>query len=266
MSKSIMCFDLDGTLVNERGEIHPRDVEILSGPSSQTLFIPCSGRLLPAVRRLFARHNLFSTGLIPLPLVLQNGAALYAPGETPLSFRNFSKAYSRFLIDQILDLPEVTFLIFTENQVYGQWVTDFAQTLLLRFDLEVEPFHSAQNIQISKLMAISEDHELLMQVAQITNKSGIEQTYSLSTVLEISPASVDKGSGLRILLQELDLWGLELIVAGDGGNDLSLFDLTPYTYAPHTAPPMIKAQAAQVLNVSETGLLGPMLTYASRLY
>ena len=266
MSKSILCFDLDGTLVNEKGEIHPCDVAILSRPDSLALFIPCTGRLLPAVRRLFARHNLFSTSLIPLPLVLQNGAALYVPGETLFSSRFFSKAYSRFLIDQILDLPEVTFLIFTENLVYGQWITDFAQTLLLRFDLEVEPFHSAQNIQISKLMAISEDHELLMEVAQITNKSGIEQTYSLSTILEISPAGVDKGSGLRILLEELDLWGQELIVAGDGGNDLSLFDLTPYTYAPDTAPPIIKAQAAQLINVSETGLLEPMLTYASQLY
>ena len=47
MAKPIICFDLDGTLVDEDGRIHPQDIEILR-TETRVHFIPATG---PHLRR-----------------------------------------------------------------------------------------------------------------------------------------------------------------------------------------------------------------------
>ena len=74
MAKPILCFDLDGPLVNERGEIHSRDVAVLRQADPPVTFIPGTGRLLPAVRKLFSRHGVFPDA--PLPFSATAPAAL----------------------------------------------------------------------------------------------------------------------------------------------------------------------------------------------
>ena len=39
----IFCFDVDGTLVDEQGVIHPADVALLGAEPPAALFIPCTG-------------------------------------------------------------------------------------------------------------------------------------------------------------------------------------------------------------------------------
>ena len=262
MSQPVICFDLDGTLVNERGEIHPLDVAILARPDPPAVFVPCTGRLLPSVRRLFARHNLFLNGSLPFPMVLQNGAALYSPGEALFSFHSFPDEIQHFLVNLILTSQNVTFVIFSADQVYTHAPTDFSRALVRRFDLEDQPFHPEDDATFSKVMVLSEYSESLASVAQQADKDGIEQSYSLESVLELNPAGINKGRGLRKLVEAQGLWSNPLLVAGDGGNDLSLFELTPHTFAPHTAPAGIQACAARVIDITGTGLLGPLLASA----
>ena len=59
MSFSVLCFDLDGTLVNDQGEIHPNDLMLLDHPNSAVLLIPATGRPLESVRRTFRKAGLF---------------------------------------------------------------------------------------------------------------------------------------------------------------------------------------------------------------
>ena len=57
MTKPVLCFDFDGTLVDGEGHIHPRDVALLR-ENSQAHFLPATGRPLHAVRRAFVRNGL----------------------------------------------------------------------------------------------------------------------------------------------------------------------------------------------------------------
>ncbi len=262
MSQPVICFDLDGPLVNERGEIHPRDVALLAQANPPAVFIPCTGRLRPAVHSLFARHGVSPNAPLPFPLVLQNGAALYGAGEALLSFHAFSDQIQRFFTDLILATPDVTFMIFSEDQVYVHWPTEFSSALVRRFDLEARPFHPREKITFSKVMALSEHPERLAGIAQRADRDGIEQSYSLELVLEFTPAGIHKGRGLRELLQVMGLWGSPLLVAGDGGNDLSMFELTPHTFTPQTAPADVQARASKVIDVAQSGLLEALLAEA----
>ena len=49
------------------------------------------------------------------------------------------------------------------------------------------------------------------------------------------------------------------MVAGDGENDLALFDLATLSVAPASSPPAIRARADRILDVREEGLLTPIL-------
>ena len=265
MDQPVICFDIDGTLVNERGEIHPRDVAILAQPNPPALFVPCTGRLRPALHNLFTRQGICPDGSLPFPLVLQNGAALYGPGEALVRFHSFSELIQHFVLDLVMGTPEVTFLVFSEDQVYIQWPTEFAYGLARRFDLDTRPFDLNEPIRFSKVMAFCEDPEYLAVVAKQVDRADIEQSFSLATVLEMTPAGVHKGRGLRELLQLLGRWGYPLLAAGDGGNDISMFDLADRTFAPQTAPASMQALAGKVIDVNETGLLEPMLAEAAGL-
>ncbi len=259
MEKPVICFDLDGTLVNERGEIHSQDLAILSLEPAPAVFIPCTGRLHQAVRRLFTRHNLYQDSLMPFPMVLQNGASLYGRGEKPLAYSAFSMPIQRFLLDLVLSTPEATFFIFGEDQVYVHWPTPFSDAMSLRFDTDMQPFDPQSGMSFSKIMVLSESSDVLAHVARHALHDGIEQAYSLKTVLEFNPAGVNKGSALTTMLDMLDLKNSPLATAGDGENDLSMLSLSPYSIAPDNAPEHIKAQAAKVINVAENGVLAPLL-------
>ncbi|MCE1254074.1 MAG: Cof-type HAD-IIB family hydrolase [Anaerolineae bacterium] len=259
MEKPVLCFDLDGTLVNERGEIHPQDLLLLTQEPAPAVFIPCTGRLRHAVRGLFNRHNLYREHKLPFPMLLQNGSSLYGWNEQVLAYHPFPISIRQFFLDLILSTPEVTFLIFGEDRVYVQWPTVFSSAMIRRFDLEVELFNPQSGLAFSKVMALCESAEVLARVAKLAQRDGIEQAYSLNLVLEFTPAGINKGNALSSLLNMLGLTNNIVAAAGDGENDLSMFSLTPYTIAPQTAPQQIRAQASHVINVAENGLFLPLL-------
>jgi len=117
MPKKIICFDLDGTLINAQGIIHPADIEILA-TYRDDLLIPATGRSLDSVRQIFAKNRLFTGQALPFPLVLQNGAALYAEGERVLAHFLFKEEEQAQLIQILLGFPRAGVLFFDLNWLY----------------------------------------------------------------------------------------------------------------------------------------------------
>ncbi|MBX6376933.1 MAG: HAD-IIB family hydrolase [Clostridia bacterium] len=65
-------------------------------------------------------------------------------------------------------------------------------------------------------------------------------TYSAGAV-DVTPAGIDKGSGLRALLAQLDIGADAVLGIGDGGNDLPLLALVGFRAAPANALPRVRA-------------------------
>ena len=108
---TVVCFDFDGTLVDGEARIHLSDVEVLANERS-VAFVPATGRPLHAVRRTFERHGLFVGGPVPFPMVLENGAAVYAENETLRSSTAFDPGLRDALMDAVLSTEEASFLLF----------------------------------------------------------------------------------------------------------------------------------------------------------
>lgn len=256
----VICLDFDGTLVDDAGHIHPSDVEILAEERS-IRFVPATGRPLHAVRRAFERHGLFLEEPIPFPLVLENGAAVYTENEVLRSKRSFEPDLQEALMEISLDSTSVRFLIYSLDEVRVLRPDDSLRAMVRRFDLDAQPFESGDEhaVSLSKVAATATDLETLHAFAAEVAELPLERTYSLPDVLELTPVGVHKGAGLATLLNGTERDGLEVVAAGDGENDLALFDLATLKFAPLSSPPAIQERADLVIDLNEEGLLAPIL-------
>jgi len=254
----VICFDFDGTLVDGEGRIHPRDVEILGSETPVTL-VPATGRPLHAVRHVLRWHGLFADRPIPFPLILENGAAVYEAGERLRAQHPFAPDVQGAFIEAMLASPRVTFLLFSLDEVRILWPSEAGWKMVRRFALSTRPFSlKEEDAPLTKVVSIAETPGPLRAFAAETADLALERAYSLPTVLEFTRVGVDKGRGLAALLGERRV-GTRLVVAGDGENDLPLFVLSDLSFAPEDSPAAIKARADHVVDVSENGLLAPIL-------
>lgn len=132
--------------------------------------------------------------------------------------------------------------------------------MVRRFALSTRPFSQETDADapLTKVVSIAETPEPLRAFADGIANLALERAYSLPTVLEFTRVGIDKGRGLRALIGDRPA-GTKLVVAGDGENDLPLFDLADLSFAPEDSPAAIKACANHILDVQKEGLLAPIL-------
>jgi Cof subfamily protein (haloacid dehalogenase superfamily) len=265
MSNPIICFDLDGTLFDPQGRIHPRDIAILTS-KSEINFIIATGRSLQSLRAMFIKNGLFTDIRIPYPLVLQNGSVIFEQNEILAGYFPFSSDTQHQLIEIIQNFPQISFYLFDVKETHLLWPTAFALDSAERFGMQFRPYkNDDSNCIFSKVMCVSEDNDLLQNFAQIIQDLEIEISFSMETLLEITPQGIDKGSGLGQLLSLMNKTTGNLYVAGDGENDLPLFDTAQYSFAPVTSPEPVSVYADDIIDTGKRGLLTPMLEKAGYL-
>lgn len=261
MSKPVICFDFDGTLVDKSGRIHPRDVEILRG-EDRVVFIPATGRPLSSVRHAFEQNGLNFEAAIPFPMILQNGAVVYLPHEELLAQTPFPAEQQAEILSISQRHTQVCCLLFSLSKLEIRWPNQYAQAMIDRFDLSVQSFETADH-SFTKITFISEEPEAMKPLVEeiMAMPMPVEASFSLPTVFELTPMGIDKGQMLSNLLAQMGLADSCVVVAGDGENDLPLFAEADISLCPHDSPEMIKSRVDSQINVAETGLLTPMLAY-----
>jgi hydroxymethylpyrimidine pyrophosphatase-like HAD family hydrolase len=260
MARPILCFDLDGTLLDQRGRIHPADRAILADPDPPAWLIPATGRPLVSIRHTFTQNGLFAGRPIPLPMVLQNGSLLCLPGEVEAAYFPFLPEVSARLIALAAAYPQVMFLYIGRETIKVLNPTPFGISSADRYEIPIHPMQAPEpGFTFSKLMCVSQSPGLLAEVRDWTAELPVEGAYSLATIFELNPQGVSKGQGVRLLLEKMGLAGQPFFAAGDGGNDRVLLGEAQLAFAPVSAPPEIRALAAHTLDVRAQGLLGPML-------
>ena len=261
MNLPIVCFDMDGTLLDAQGRVHPDDVALLASASPRLLFVPTTGRPISSVRSAFARSGLYLDCPIPLNMILQNGSVLMAPQERLLSYMPLDAGIQQDLLALALRTPQVTFLFLTATDIHALWPHPFAMQLAASFDFEVRQLTEQDfNIPFSKVMCMSDSASALADLAASIASWPVEAAFSMPPLLEITNHNVDKGNALRLLLQKLGLSDQPVYAAGDGDNDLPLFQVAAVSFAPSTAPDSIRSAASHVIDVQPCGLLAPILS------
>ncbi len=261
MNPDILCFDLDGTLVDRSGQIHPLDRKILATEHLENRFVACTGRSLESTKRTFAKNGLFVNKKMPFPLVLLNGTLLYGRNEEFLEFLAFNKdQQSDIILKATSSNEKTTFLFLTKDQTFLIGKDPFGLDLIDLFEFRPLPLRKWDSRSaISKVMCFSKHEKNLRAFEHQIQIPGLEKVYSMPSILEITPCGGNKGDGIKRLLKFIDLEHQSVIAAGDGGNDLSMVPIADEFFVPSTAPIEVKKHATRIIDVSENGLLPPML-------
>src|SRR5574341_517107 len=173
MSQKIICFDLDGTLINAQGVIHPTDVQILA-TYRDNLLIPATGRSIDSVRHIFAKNGLFPGQPLPFPLVLQNGAVLYAGGERLLAHFEFEESVQAQLIQILLGFPQAGVLFFSLNWFYSLNDNGLANEAIQSLDFRAQSFTELSRAhRFSKAMCFADDVEVLRAIREAVKPLGV---------------------------------------------------------------------------------------------
>ncbi|MCE1254451.1 MAG: Cof-type HAD-IIB family hydrolase [Anaerolineae bacterium] len=261
--KPIFCFDLDGTLVNEQGNIHPNDINLLADPQLPVQLIAATGRSLDSVQATFHKNGLFLDQNIPFPLLLLNGAVTCHSSEIISSYISFRPDLQKQLVSLSREQKQIAFLFLAVNEINILNPNPFglASAAKYEFPLRTYDFDSGLN-SFCKVMCLSEHPEDLIKMNDAVKALPVSTAYSMPTIFEISPPGVNKGSALLALLTDLDRQNTPLYTAGDGENDLELLKLARLSFAPLTALPAVKLAATNVIDTASDGLITPMLRAA----
>jgi len=263
---NIICFDLDGTLLNEDDKIHPSDRSLLAS-RKDVPFIITTGRALSGIKGVFERNELFSPGEIPFPIVAQNGAVLYKPHEEFFDHCPFDSNIQFQVINTIRNFDLITFFLFEKSDIFVLHENPLGTFYAQFWYMPTQPYTNSTKLSLTKIMGLSDDAQFLQEVADSISslKMEVETSFSLDFLLEITPPGIDKGNGLQKLLHVLDLQDAQIFMAGDGGNDLPLFNLASRSYAPISGSKDLKALADVIINREASGVLTPMLADAGLL-
>jgi HAD superfamily hydrolase (TIGR01484 family) len=257
----VVCTDLDRTLLDENGGIHPLDKEILE-TRRDIQFVLATGRPLHSVKNAFLKNGMFQNQAIPFALAAVNGSVTYMPGEVLHDYFPFTPGLQEKLLDLTQRCNEVTWWLYDVDDVYMRWPNSFSQQLVSDLDMLCHPFAQMNDYQrTSKLVCISGDLGLLHEVGEQTQHLPVEIMYGLDLLFEINPKGVNKASGVLSLLTS-PANGRQIFVAGDDENDLPLIKLADRSFCPLVANPDILAVVDQVIDKSQRGLLTPILEHA----
>jgi HAD superfamily hydrolase (TIGR01484 family) len=260
MPIKIICFDLDGTLVNDSGKIHPDDIAILKTMPKGFIFIPASGRSLDSVKRIFNKNGLFFQEKFPLPLILQNGSLIYGAGEQLLGYFPFSEIIQAQLIDIAINKDEICYLFMADKYIHRLWDHPDGIVAIEKYDFMVDKFPATTNQSMySKIMCLSLDHEALLSVAMACQNIPIEGVFSMPTIFEITPLNVNKGTGLRYYLETAGIQNSIIIAAGNDQNDLDILRLADQSFVPLGSNVASTIKNCIIVNPSQSGILSSML-------
>lgn len=245
----LIVSDLDGTLLDHHKKVSPRERAALTNAKEAGIKLClASGRMNSEMQQVLEEmgHQAYS--------VSQNGAFIHLEDGTLLQ----SKLFEPELADQVYQLLhdfDLTKLVCSGEANYIKGLTPASEEIQARM---FQPFIIKEDIdQLLKAalptckFSLFGNINLLIELKALLEQQLGEQLeifVSDKDCLDIMPRQVSKGSSLLVLLDQLDLRSEEIACFGDSFNDVSMFGITPHSFAMNGAHADVKRQAAYHVN------------------
>lgn len=269
----LIVSDMDGTLLAHDSSISKGNIEAIRYAQSKGVqFAIATGRDYSSLKGILEAHDLkcFS--------ILGNGAQFCNENGEILSSAYFPKKCFKQVL-QIFDELKIHYMIFTANGFYstaepnvvrdafiGRCVVQFKRKredylddgcnqdmacMKLKKIGDLDDFINS-SIDIIKVEAFNNDVSLIEKAKEkLQEIDGIAYLSSFDDNIEVTDKAAQKGLILENVIEELGYSKDEVMVLGDGLNDITLFERFKYSFAPGNANETIKAMAYQVVGACE---------------
>lgn len=275
----LIALDMDGTLLNEDGEISLENKEaILHAQSLGHTVIIATGRSYMDAERQLRLADL------ECPVVSLNGAVVTLPDGTLAASTPLDKEDIIPALRWMNEIPELYYEVYTEDNVYVEldkrvrleklsalkedevpeevgWllkamIDQQFQQAAVTYVESMEDIWSKEENLIYKTLAFSLNRELLKEAStRFAAIPGLIITASHVNNIEINHKDANKGNGVKLMAEHYGIPAEQIAVMGDSYNDLPMFEIAGYRIAMENAAPILKETADFItLSNSEHGV------------
>lgn len=258
MKKVLYISDLDGTLLNGSQQVSPFSEKVI------TTFVENGGLFTYATARSLVSASVVTRNIpFSLPVIVNNGVRTMDPvtGEI-ISSKTFSEEeFSKIL--SFLKERGVSPIVY--SRVSGEDKFSYVSELVSpetkafldpkRDDPRSRPVEREEELLIGGayyFVCIGEDNkikEIYDEVTKICPAVTYIDIYSGHRWIEIMPKGAGKAEAALELKKKLG--ADELVVFGDGGNDISMFEAADRCYAVENADERLKKTADGIVESNE---------------
>lgn len=217
----LIALDIDGTILSPHDEIPIATTEVVKAIENRgDVVMLATGRSLvdtaPIAERLDIR---------PEFLVCSNGAVIAKlDGDTyrPWHVETFDPTP---VLEQIRNhLGDVTFAVESTDGAFRYFGDDAMHEIASRGT--AVPFDELVGEDAIRVVVISPNHdqEDFLRVVEEMGLHRVSYAVGWTAWLDIAPEGVNKGTALEWVRNELEIDPVDVVVAGDGRNDIEMFE------------------------------------------
>lgn len=265
----LVVSDMDGTLLNNKASISSENLNAIKKLENNKIeFAIASGRDFDGV------HSIISHFGIQCEAILGNGAQYVDKSGNVLMSCYMNKSIIKDVL-KIFEDVQMPYIIFTTNGFYTMYDPDYVKNMFIercyqKFSTDKKEFEKGgfnennpycliQKIEdidtflkcdneIIKIEAFSLDESIVPARKELLkNVPHISFLSSFNDNVEVTDENAQKGYILEKVVQLKGINKDEVMVLGDGMNDISLFQCFKYSFATGNAEEKIKELAYKVV-------------------
>ena len=254
----LVASDMDETFLNQDHKIPQANIDAIAEMRSKgVLFVPASGRAYHSV--------LQSCAAIPKELLEGSYVISYNGGcinkisdDTPITSHQLPFDLVKAIYDWAMQF-DVGFHIYeTTGKVWGshlqQSEIDYLRGHMPYTDFTDDSLSFLKDVPLAKMLVVKPDGmPYLRHMCDIMPKDLKDQvtyTFSSNRYFEFNPLGVDKGTGLKQLLELLHIDPQDSIACGDAQNDMPMMEVAGVGVCVSNADDDVKADADYVAKAS----------------
>lgn len=269
----LIVSDMDGTLLGHDGGISKTNVKAIQYAKEKGAdFVIATGRDYSNLRRLLQQYHLSCA------CILGNGAQYCNASGEIISSLYFPKSFFKE-VAKVFDDLHIHYMIFATDGFYttkdaivvrdafinrcchmfGRKTEDYfgdgpnstMPCMQLKQIKDINTF-LASSTEIIKFEAFNKDISLIeIAKEKLKNIHDIAYLSSFDDNVEVTNINAQKGLILEKVIADMHLTKEEVMVIGDGLNDITMFERFPYSFAPSNANEIIKTLAYKVVSSCE---------------
>lgn len=260
----LIVSDMDGTLLAHSQKISDENLEAIRYAQKQGAdFVIATGRDYTSVKTIMNEYDLQCMA------ILGNGAQFVDDKGNLLSSSYFPKKHFEEVV-KIFEKLHIHYMIFTDQGPYSilepvdvrdaflercrvkfkglRPENDNMPCMHLKHIDNVQEFLNS-DIQIIKVEGFSIQIDLIEKAKEkLKDIDDIAYLSSFNDNVEVTAQNAQKGLILENVIERLGIEKDEVMVLGDGYNDITMFQRFPYSFAPMNAEEGIKDLAYQVVS------------------
>ncbi len=255
-------IDLDGTLLNDKKEISEENIKWLNRAYKEKgiTSIITTGRLLGYVEKLYSRYNCSFGDII----IASNGAIIKnIKTQEYINKDVLTNEEMKYLRSIYLEENLEYIMIYTEKEIFREGEDKTSLETDKIYVENIEEFLNSNPETLSTICIISgQEKELNKAIKRIESYQSIDNSPISEYIqkvnnfeirakyIDVMKKGVNKKNAVKKVMDTLGINHDEIIVIGDGGNDLPMFEYAKLRIAMRNGSDALKQKADYITDTN----------------